>query len=177
MLACASFVVIPSIEMARQHWRHRGLCCVQRHCHPLPYCSCSGLMFMFAPFAVIPSIEMAAAGLDSIGAIVGFAVCSGIAIPSGNLVYSICSGPLQVVYGLILACVGTLICSCTRFWNNRFKRAAAVFFTGVGSVSSIQEDRTHWSWARKTFVLHLSCLGRLAVPWDRKCISARNVHV
>ena len=81
--------------------------------------------------AVIPSIEMAAAGLDSIGAIVGFAVCSGIAIPSGNLVYSICSGPLQVVYGLILACIGTLICSCTRFWNNRFKRAAAIFFTGA----------------------------------------------
>ena len=45
--------------------------------------------------AVIPSIEMAAAGLDSITAIVGFAVCSGIAIPSGNLVYSILSGPLQ----------------------------------------------------------------------------------
>lgn len=39
---------------------------------------------------------MAAAGLDSIGAIVGFAICSGIGIPSGSLVYSILSGPLQV---------------------------------------------------------------------------------
>ena len=39
---------------------------------------------------------MAAAGLDSIGAIVGFAICSGIAIPSGSIVYSILSGPLQV---------------------------------------------------------------------------------
>ena len=47
--------------------------------------------------AVIPSIEMAAAGLDSIGAIVGYAVCSGISITSGSLVYSILSGPLQVV--------------------------------------------------------------------------------
>ena len=47
--------------------------------------------------AVIPSIEMAAAGLDSIGAIVGYAVCSGISIASGNLVYSILSGPLQVL--------------------------------------------------------------------------------
>ena len=46
--------------------------------------------------AVIPSIEMAAAGLDSIGAIVGFAVSSGIAIPSGSIIYSILSGPLQV---------------------------------------------------------------------------------
>ena len=46
--------------------------------------------------AVIPSIEMAAAGLDSIGAIVGYAVCSGISITSGSLVYSILSGPLQV---------------------------------------------------------------------------------
>lgn len=47
--------------------------------------------------AVIPSIEMAAAGLDSIGAIVGYAVCSGISITSGSLVYSILSGPLQVL--------------------------------------------------------------------------------
>lgn len=39
---------------------------------------------------------MAAAGLDSIGAIVGYAVCSGISITSGSLVYSILSGPLQV---------------------------------------------------------------------------------
>ena len=46
--------------------------------------------------AVIPSIEMAAAGLDSIAAIVGYAVCSGISITSGSLVYSILSGPLQV---------------------------------------------------------------------------------
>ena len=46
--------------------------------------------------AVIPSIGMAAAGLDSIGAIVGFAVASGVGIASGNLVYSILSGPLQV---------------------------------------------------------------------------------
>lgn len=40
---------------------------------------------------------MAAAGLDSIGAIVGYAVCSGISITSGSLVYSILSGPLQVL--------------------------------------------------------------------------------
>ena len=46
--------------------------------------------------AVIPSIQMASAGLDSIGAIVGFAIASGVAITSGNLVYSILSGPLQV---------------------------------------------------------------------------------
>ena len=39
---------------------------------------------------------MAAAGLDSIGAIVGFAVASGVGIASGNLIYSILSGPLQV---------------------------------------------------------------------------------
>ena len=45
---------------------------------------------------MIPSIMMAAAGLDSIGAIVGFAVASGVGIASGNLVYSILSGPLQV---------------------------------------------------------------------------------
>ena len=40
---------------------------------------------------------MAAAGLDSIAAIVGYAVCSGISITSGSLVYSILSGPLQVL--------------------------------------------------------------------------------
>ncbi|KAL3134630.1 hypothetical protein ABBQ32_007644 [Trebouxia sp. C0010 RCD-2024] len=80
---------------------------------------------------VIPSIEMAAAGLDSIGAIVGYAVCSGISITSGSLVYSILSGPLQVVYGLILGLVGCFICSLTRIWNNGFKRAAAVLFCGL----------------------------------------------
>lgn len=47
--------------------------------------------------AVIPSIQMAAAGLDSIGAIVGFAIASGVALPKGNLIYSILSGPLQVI--------------------------------------------------------------------------------
>ncbi len=51
--------------------------------------------------AVIPSIEMAAAGLDSIGAIVGYAICSGISITSGSLVYSILSGPLQVPFSAV----------------------------------------------------------------------------
>ena len=46
---------------------------------------------------------MAAAGLDSIGAIVGYAVCSGISITSGSLVYSILSGPLQVLLLLLLS--------------------------------------------------------------------------
>ncbi|DBB10964.1 TPA: hypothetical protein ACH3X3_007414 [Trebouxia sp. C0006] len=80
---------------------------------------------------IIPSIEMAAAGLDSIGAIVGYAVCSGISITSGSLVYSILSGPLQVVYGLILGLVGCFICSLTRIWNNGFKRTTAVLFCGL----------------------------------------------
>lgn len=85
----------------------------------------------FGQAKIIPSIEMAAAGLDSIGAIVGYAVCSGISITKGSLVYSILSGPLQVVYGLILGLIGCFVCSITRIWNNGFKRAAAVFFTGL----------------------------------------------
>lgn len=60
--------------------------------------------------AVIPSIEMAAAGLDSIGAIVGYAVCSGISITSGSLVYSILSGPLQVV--LLICCLWHSCAQC-----------------------------------------------------------------
>lgn len=67
----------------------------------------SNIMLMHA---VIPSIEMAAAGLDSIGAIVGFAVCSGIAIPSGSLVYSILSGPLQVRLHLIHQFLVLIVC-------------------------------------------------------------------
>ena len=59
--------------------------------------------------AVIPSIEMAAAGLDSIAAIVGYAVCSGISITSGSLVYSILSGPLQVHTAALLACFGSCL--------------------------------------------------------------------
>ncbi|KAK9826675.1 hypothetical protein WJX74_009403 [Apatococcus lobatus] len=112
---------------------------------------------------IIPSIEMAAAGLDSIGAIVGFAICSGIAIPSGNLVYSICSGPLQVVYGLVLACIGTLICSCTRFWNNRFKRAAAIFFTGL----SIMYLGLHFNYLGASSVGCLSLAVLSSYAWER----------
>ncbi|KAK9814951.1 hypothetical protein WJX73_002939 [Symbiochloris irregularis] len=80
---------------------------------------------------IIPSIQMASAGLDSIGAIVGFAVASGVAIPQGNKVYSILSGPLQVVYGSIAALGGALLCSSTRIWNNGLKRVIAVLFTGL----------------------------------------------
>lgn len=61
--------------------------------------------------AVIPSIEMAAAGLDSIGAIVGYAVCSGISITSGSLVYSILSGPLQVLLRHLLRSMGMFLTS------------------------------------------------------------------
>lgn len=61
--------------------------------------------------AVIPSIEMAAAGLDSIGAIVGYAVCSGISITSGSLVYSILSGPLQVLLRHLLCAMGMFLTS------------------------------------------------------------------
>lgn len=35
------------------------------------------------------------------------------------------------MYGLILGLVGCFVCSITRIWNNGFKRAAAVFFTGL----------------------------------------------
>eukprot|EP00891_Asterochloris_glomerata_P004958 jgi/Astpho2/4958/e_gw1.00070.58.1_t len=83
---------------------------------------------------VIPSIGMAAAGLDSIGAIVGFAVASGVGIASGNLVYSILSGPLQVLYGLIVGAGCAFICSWTRLWNNVFKRTAALLVSALATM-------------------------------------------
>ncbi|KAK9818378.1 hypothetical protein WJX72_011662 [[Myrmecia] bisecta] len=79
----------------------------------------------------IPSIEMAAASVDSICAIMGYAVASGVGIPSGNVTYSILSGPLQIVYGLIAGAVGAFVCSWTRLWDNTFKRAAVVLVTGL----------------------------------------------
>ena len=45
---------------------------------------------------------MAAAGLDSITAIVGFTIFSALAIPtSGNQVYGYARGPLAIAFGLV----------------------------------------------------------------------------
>ena len=78
-----------------------------------------------------PPLRWRLLGWTALGPLSALPSAAALPFHQENLAYSICSGPLQVVYGLILAIVGTLICSCTRFWNNRFKRAAALWFTGA----------------------------------------------
>ncbi|KAK9826104.1 hypothetical protein WJX81_003950 [Elliptochloris bilobata] len=79
----------------------------------------------------IPSIEMAATGIDSVLAITGFAVASGIAIPSGTGIIEKLHGPLIVVLGVAVALIGGLLCSWTKLWNNTPKRAAVVLVSGL----------------------------------------------
>ncbi|XP_027059179.1 sodium/hydrogen exchanger 9B2-like isoform X2 [Pocillopora damicornis] len=53
---------------------------------------------------------MAAASFDNVLCISAFGICLGIAFGSGNLVFSIFRGPIELALGIILGCLAGLIC-------------------------------------------------------------------
>lgn len=77
--------------------------------------------------AGIPSLIVAAGSFDDLVALIFFSIFSSLAITSeGSLAWSIASAPLQIVFGAVAACVGTLLCSATRLWSSPRSRTAAV---------------------------------------------------
>ena len=55
----------------------------------------------------------------------GFAVASGIAIPSGTGVMETLHGPLIVVFGIAVALIGGLLCRCFARSSGRFGQCFA----------------------------------------------------
>lgn len=86
----------------------------------------------------IPIVIVIAASFDDILAITGYAIFSTIAIQpdessseSVNSAWSIASGPVQVILGVISGILGGYVLSFTRVWNTQLKRFLILFFTGL----------------------------------------------
>ena len=78
--------------------------------------------------AGIPSLVVAAASFDDLVAITLYTIFISLAVTKaeGNLAFSIASGPLNVVFGVILGGLGALVCSATRVWDSNVKRTLVV---------------------------------------------------
>lgn len=87
----------------------------------------------------IPSTVVIAASFDDIVAITGYAIFSTIAIrptvgsDSGeeNVAWSIASGPLQVIFGLVGGLLAGYAVGATKLWNTHVKRFLALFGAGL----------------------------------------------
>ena len=81
---------------------------------------------------------------------------------------------VQVLYGLIAATGGALVCSCTKVWNNAIKRVVAVFITGKPPALSLVHPQQGCTldptpYTRNTGMvdsLLLSCCLRQAQEWQ-----------
>ncbi|KAL9970384.1 hypothetical protein ACROYT_G022749 [Oculina patagonica] len=58
----------------------------------------------------IPTLVMAAASFDNVLCISAFGVCLGIAFDSGNLIFSIFRGPIELVLGITVGCLAGVMC-------------------------------------------------------------------
>jgi NhaP-type Na+/H+ or K+/H+ antiporter len=87
----------------------------------------------------IPSTVVIAASFDDIVAITGYAIFSTIAIrptagsDSGeeSVAWSIASGPLQVIFGLVGGLLAGYAVGATKLWNTHAKRFIALFGAGL----------------------------------------------
>lgn len=87
----------------------------------------------------IPSTVVIAASFDDVLAITGYAIFSTIAIqPDPNVAdtnqnasWTIASGPVQVIFGLLGGIIAGYIIGATRIWNTPLKRFAALFGGGL----------------------------------------------
>ncbi|XP_068754696.1 sodium/hydrogen exchanger 9B2-like isoform X1 [Montipora capricornis] len=58
----------------------------------------------------IPTLVMAAASFDNVFCISAFGVCLGIAFDSGNLIFSIFRGPIELLLGITVGCLVGVLC-------------------------------------------------------------------
>lgn len=87
----------------------------------------------------IPSTVVIAASFDDIIAITGYAIFSTIAIqPSPgssedgkNVAWSIASGPLQVIFGIVGGLIAGYAVGATRLWDTYLKRFIVLFGAGL----------------------------------------------
>jgi NhaP-type Na+/H+ or K+/H+ antiporter len=88
----------------------------------------------------IPSTVVIAASFDDIVAITGYAIFSTIAIQptagtegaeNENIAWSIASGPLQVIFGLVGGLLAGYAVGATKLWNTHVKRFIALFGAGL----------------------------------------------
>ena len=87
----------------------------------------------------IPATVVISASFDDIIAITGYAIFSTIAIrpepgssdSGGNVVWSIASGPLQVVFGILGGLLAGTAVGATLLWDSHMKRFCALFGAGM----------------------------------------------
>jgi len=86
----------------------------------------------------IPSTVVISASFDDVVAITGYAIFSTIAIQSynggdsgSNQAWTIASGPLQVIFGILGGIIAGFAIGATKLWNTHMKRFVALFFAGL----------------------------------------------
>ena len=83
----------------------------------------------------IPTLVVAAASMDDVVAISGFAVCIAFAIPTKGsttvtLILNIIHGPLTIICGATVGFITANVCAMTKVWDKHWKRVAIVALQG-----------------------------------------------
>mmetsp|Transcript_34301 Transcript_34301/g.90215 ORF Transcript_34301/g.90215 Transcript_34301/m.90215 type:complete len:663 (+) Transcript_34301:61-2049(+) len=83
----------------------------------------------------IPTLVVAAASMDDVVAISGFAICIAFAIPNKSAttvttILNIAHGPLTLGCGMMLGLLGGNIAAMTQVWDTHWKRVAIVAIQG-----------------------------------------------
>ena len=79
----------------------------------------------------IPSIVVAAASMDDVGAMLGFSVCIGLAGGAGNIYQKALTGPAAVVAGALYGCAAGALLGATKLWDADWKLTAATLVLGL----------------------------------------------
>jgi len=83
----------------------------------------------------IPVLVVAAASMDDVVAISGFAICVAFAIPNKfatttTTIINAVHGPITLIGGMLLGLLGGNIAAMTKIWDAHWKRVAIVAFQG-----------------------------------------------
>ena len=127
----------------------------------------------------IPTLVVAAASMDDVVAISGFAICVAFAIPTAGAtttttIINAVHGPITLISGATLGLIGGNICAMTKVWDKHWKRVAVVavqgFFLSFGAKTLEREwviDGAHPIGASTGILGALSMAGVTSYMWER----------
>jgi len=127
----------------------------------------------------IPTLVVAAASMDDVVAISGFAICIAFAIPNKSattltMILNIIHGPLTIGCGMTLGLITGNIAAMTRVWDTHWKRVAVVavqgFLLAFGAKTLEREwiiDGAHPIGASTGILGALSMAGVTSFMWER----------
>jgi len=127
----------------------------------------------------IPVLVVAAASMDDVVAISGFAICIAFAVPNkaattATVIIDAIHGPLTILCGSTLGLVGGNIAAMTRVWDTHWKRVAIVaiqgFFLSFGAKRLEKEwivAETHPIGSSTGILGALAMAGTTSFLWER----------